>query len=383
MPSPVFFADLRANYRQSFVNKIDALIKEVKMPERVGPKGLCALKIHFGELGNTAFIRPVYVRRFVEAAKKAGSSPFLTDCNTLYRGARSDSVSHLHTAIHNGFAYSVTGAPLIIADGLRGQTVEKIPLDLPECSEALIGSEIAQADSLVSLAHFKGHELTGFGGTLKNLGMGAAGRQGKLFQHSNVSPKVKADRCLACGDCIRRCPAKAIKLIKRKPDQPAPAEAVAPDLLAQADPEKCIGCGDCILTCPTLAMSIQWDAQVPQLMRRMVAYTQAVLKGKEGRSVFFNFLTQISPGCDCNPFQDAPVVADLGLAASTDPVALDQASIDLVNQAQGMPGSCLEHALEPGGDKFKAIYPNVDWRVQLAYAEEIGLGSRKYDLVTV
>jgi uncharacterized Fe-S center protein len=383
MASTVYFADLRANLKRSFMDKVDSLINSLEPAQHLKPGGLTAIKIHFGERGNTAFIRPVVARRFVEAVKSVRGRPFLTDCNTLYVGTRSDAPSHLTTATENGFAFSVVGAPLVIGDGLKGHSSTAVKVDLPECAEAHIGAEIVEADNLISLAHFKGHELAGFGGTIKNLGMGCASRHGKLFQHSNVSPEVKASICIACGECILRCPGKAIGLVKRGPDEPAPKGSKHSTLRALKDPAKCIGCGDCILACPTGAMQVQWDAQIPEFMRRMVAYTKGVLAGKQGRAMFFNFLTQISPACDCYPFADAPIVGDLGVLGSLDPVAIDQAAADLVNQAQGAPGSCLKHAHAPGQDKFRDVYPKIDWEVQLQYAQEIGLGSREYELVRI
>ncbi len=382
MASTVYFCDLRATLKRPLTAKLDELIQRVGLPGRV--KGFTAIKLHFGERGNTAYIRPVYVRRFVEAVKAAGAKPFLTDCNTLYGGTRSDSASHQVTAIENGFAYSVVGAPILIADGLRGHSEAAVRVDLPECQTAYIGRDVAEAHSLISLAHFKGHELSGFGGTIKNLGMGAASRRGKLFQHSNLSPQVEARLCIACGECVARCPAKALRLGPRLPDDPpAPEGSPKPRLRAHKDEEKCIGCGDCILTCFQQAIQIQWDAQIPEFQRRMVAYTKAVLQGKEDRATYFNFVTQVSPACDCYPYQDAPIVADIGVLASTDPVAIDQAAAELVNQAPGLPHSCLKEAHTPGADKFRDIYPKVDWEIQLAYAEEIGLGTRDYELVRI
>lgn len=383
MPSQVFYMDLRSSLKRPFDQKMDELIEAAGLPASVKPGGLTAIKLHFGERGNTAFIRPVHARRFVEAIKAAGGQPFLTDCNTLYVGARADSASHQVTAIENGFAYSVVQAPIVIADGLRGQDYTAVKVGLPEAEEVFIGSAVTEADSLVCLTHFKGHELCGFGGSLKNLGMGCGSRQGKLFMHSNITPGIDAKKCIACGACIKRCPVVAIKLSKRGKDEPAPEDSQNPKLKAIKDPEKCIGCGDCILACPTEAIEIQWDAEVPDLMRRMIAYTKGVLQGKEERSVFFNFITQVSPACDCYPHQDAPIVADLGIVASRDPVAIDQASADLVNQAAGSPHSCLKNALAPGSDKFKDLYPKIDWEFQLDYAAQIGLGSREYQLVKI
>ncbi len=384
MASKVYLADMRSTPQRSLMDKIDTLMQKVGLAGRMKPGGLTAIKLHFGEKGNTAYVRPVLVRRFVDAVKAAGAKPFLTDSNTLYVGTRSDAVSHLRTAVENGFAFSVVGAPLIIGDGLHGHSEKAVKIHLPECEEAFIGSELVEAHSLVSIAHFKGHELSGFGGAIKNLGMGSASRRGKLFMHSNVSPSINVKRCVACGECIRRCPVSAIKLVRRaEDDPPAPKKSKKTDLRAHKDENKCIGCGDCILACPESAISIQWDAQIPEFLRRMVAYTKAVVSGKEEHAVFFNFITQVSPACDCYPFQDAPIVGDIGVVASTDLVALDQASVDLVNQAQGMPDSELKHAHASGEDKFRDLYPKVDWSIQLDYAQEIGLGSREYEMIKV
>lgn len=383
MPSQVYFADLRAGLKRNLIQKIDNLIGRVGLAERISPGDITAIKLHFGEKGNTSYIRPVFVARFVEAVKKAGGKPFLTDCNTLYVGSRGESVSHLTTATTNGFAYSVVGAPLIIADGVKGTMAVPVKLGLADCEEAFIGAEIVNADALVSLAHFKGHEVAGFGGTIKNLGMGAASRHGKLFQHSDITPSIAVANCVACGQCLARCRPKAIRLRKRTADEPAPASSEKPGFVATKDPERCIGCGDCILACRHEAIQIEWNAQLPVFFRRMAAYTKAVLTGKEDKSVCFNFITQVSPACDCYPFTDAPIVGDVGIVASTDPVAIDQASVDLVNRAPGLAGSELKHAHEPGGDKFRALYPRVDWTMQLDRAADLGVGGREYELVMV
>ncbi len=368
MPSPaVYVSDLRTTPRHNLLDKVEALLDRAGIATRVRRGDLVAVKLHFGEPGNTSYLRPVFVRRVVEVLKRLGARPFLTDANTLYVGARSDAANHLEAAIHNGFDYAAVGAPLIIADGLRGNTAVRVPVAGIHCREVAIAAAVAHADALVGLAHFKGHELSGFGGALKNLGMGCAAREGKLDQHSTVAPKVKRKNCTACGECVRWCAAGAI----------AVAEAAA------IDPKRCVGCGECILACPEQAIQIQWNQGPETMQEKMAEYALGALHGKADRSLFLNFATQVSPACDCYGHNDAPIVADVGLLAGTDPVALDQASVDLVNAQPGLPGTALAAGHEAGGDKFRGVYPKIDWSAQLRHAERIGLGSRTYERVDV
>jgi uncharacterized Fe-S center protein len=262
----------------------------------------------------------------------------------------------------------VVNAPLIIADGIRGASFSKIRIDQETIKTACIAKEIVEADVLISAAHFKGHELSGFGGTIKNLGMGCAARKGKLEQHSGLSPKVKAKKCVGCGDCVDHCSQKAISLREEK---------------ARIDPQKCVGCGECILICANGAINVQYNADIPLFQKKMTEYALAVLKGKKEKAFFLNFLTNISPACDCYGHNDAPLVPDIGIVASKDPVAIDQASVDFVNQQVGTSGSCLTTSTGPGEDKFRAVYPKIDWTIQLDHAERIGLGTRSYELVTI
>jgi uncharacterized Fe-S center protein len=365
MPSPVYFINLRATMKENLLTKLGRLMSTAGLETAVNQRDLVAVKLHFGELGNAAFIRPIYIRKIVEAIRAIGGAPFLTDANTLYAGTRSDSPHHLTTAIQNGFAYPVVDAPLIIADGLRGRSETAVPVGLKNFQEAYIGTDIVEAVALVSVAHFKGHELSGFGGTIKNLGMGCASRRGKLAQHSNLSPKVKAKKCIGCGDCEDHCSQGALALVDEK---------------AVIDTEKCIGCGECILICAQEAIQIQWNQAIPTFMENMVEYTVAVLKGKEDKSLFINFITNVSPACDCYPMNDAPLVRDIGILASKDPVAIDQAAMDLINQEPALADSCLKTNTGPGEDKFIGLYPKVEWWIQLEYAEKIGLGHREYEL---
>lgn len=365
MQSTVYFTDLRTSPKENLFGKIGRLLDTAGFSKIFEKRDLVALKLHFGELGNTAYIRPVFLRKIVECVREKGGSPFLTDANTLYAGTRSDASAHLQTAIRNGFDYAVVDAPLVIADGLRGKSETAIEINGKRFKKVYIGKEIIEADALVSVAHFKGHELSGFGGAIKNLGMGCASRKGKLAQHSTVAPKITKKKCIGCGDCTEHCSQNALSVVDEK---------------AQMDQAKCIGCGECILICPNSAIEIKWDQAVPVFMENMVEYTVGVLKGKKGKAFCINFITSVSPACDCYGHNDAPIVRDIGIVASTDPVAIDQASADLVNAEHGLAGSCLQSGLNPGDDKFRAVYPNVDWTLQLTYAEQLGLGTRAYKL---
>ncbi len=368
MSSNVYFADMRAGHKENLFGKIGRIMQECGIRGRVAPGDLVAVKVHFGERGNHTFIRPIFVRRVVEELKNCGASPFLTDSSTLYPGERKEAVSALACAIENGFAYAVVGAPLIMSDGLRGHTAVQVSIPGELLQSVEIGTEIVEADALVAVSHFKCHELTGFGGVLKNLGMGCASRQGKLTQHSNVAPTVAEKFCTGCALCLKACVHDAIAIIEGK---------------ARIDAEKCTGCGRCITTCQVKAINIQWNEATPLVMKKMTEFALGAVRGKEHKSLFINFITQVSPACDCYGHADAPIINDIGICASIDPVALDQACADLVNAARGNPDTALTSGLEPGGDKFRGVHPDIDWEIQLEHGEKIGLGSRKYKLVRI
>jgi uncharacterized Fe-S center protein len=368
MTSKVYAMDLRANLQENLYVKLDRLLDAVGIEEIIKERHLVAIKLHFGEKGNTAYIPPTHLRHLVNRVKNSEGKPFLTDTNTLYVGTRTNSADHLTTAIENGFAYAVAGAPLTIADGLRGTSDVAVSVNLPIYEEVYIGADVVHADALVSAAHFKGHELSGFGGTIKNLGMGCASRRGKLAQHCEISPEFNAKKCIGCGECVDHCPADAIELVKKK---------------ALKDSEKCIGCGECVAVCPEEAVSIPWDSDTARFQKKMVEYTVGVLKGKEERTICLNFVTRVTPQCDCYGYSDTPLVRDLGILASRDPIAIDQAAVDLVNAQPALADCCLENNRGPGEDKFRGVYPHIDWSVQLGYAEELRLGSRVYELTYV
>ena len=368
MKSPVYFCSLRAQTDQEATTvKVQRLFDRAGFAEILASRDKTALKLHFGELGNDGFISPVYVRQIVEKVKACGGLPFLTDTNTLYLGSRSNAVEHIGTAILHGFDFAVAGAPVIIADGLAGKHIVKVTVDKKHFSEVSIAGDIAAADSMIVLSHFKGHIVSGFGGAIKNLGMGCAPPEGKRAQH-NARPFTISAKCNGCGSCMKVCPSSAISVVKKK------SEIVI---------ERCIGCFECMHACPEHAIDINWETEIPVFMERMVEYAYGATSGKKGKIGYMNFLIRITPDCDCFPFSDTPIVPDIGILASRDPVAIDAASFDLVNKQQGFTSSLLSGHHHPGEDKFTGVHANTDGFHQVRYAEEIGLGSSDYELITI
>ncbi len=366
MASQVFMADMRAGTRENLHAKLLRLVDCCNLEGQVRAGDLVAIKLHFGEKGGHAYIRPTFVRKVVDRVRELGGKPFLTDSSTLYPGQRKEAVSALNCAIENGFAYAVVNAPLIMCDGLRGHSARRVPVAGGILDSVDIGMEILEADSLITLTHFKCHELTGFGGAIKNLAMGCSSREGKLEQHSNVAPQVAEKYCNACADCFTACAHEAIRMIEGR---------------ARIDADSCAGCGRCITACERQAIQVQWNEQAELVMKKMVDYARGAIDGKQGKLLFINFVTQVSPSCDCYGHSDAPIVADIGILASTDPVALDQACADLVNQAAGLPNTALAAGHAPGCDKFRSVYPDIDWETTLEQAEKLGMGSRSYEIV--
>ncbi|MCK8824944.1 DUF362 domain-containing protein [Fuchsiella alkaliacetigena] len=366
--SEVYFADMKAEAKENnLINKLTKLFKKASFEQLIAEDDLVGIKLHFGEEGNTGFIRPVFVRRLVQEIKKAQGKPFLTDANTLYSGARANSVDHLNTAIANGFSYATVEAPLIIADGLNGKNYFEVEVGLKHFEKVKIASDIYRAQGMISMAHFKGHELTGFGGAIKNIGMGLGSRSGKQQMHATVNPEVVAEECIACGECSEWCAADAFVI----------------EEVSRIDAEKCVGCGECIVSCPTEAITVQWENAPVEIQERMAEYALGAIKGKEDKVGYINFIMDVSPLCDCCGWSDRPIVDDVGILASQDPIAIDQASVDLINKQPGRKNSVLKDNYQAGADKFRGVHPEVDWTAQLAYGEQIGLGSREYELIKI
>lgn len=365
MASKVYYSDMRASQKEGLLEKLSLLFTKSGIGGCIEEGDIVAVKIHFGELGNTGFLSPVYAREVIADIKRQGGKPFLTDSNTLYKGQRQNSVDHLECALANGFGYATVGAPLIIADGLWGRDYRSIPIEGGKhCTEVKIGAAAVDADALVVLTHFKGHMSMGFGGVFKNVAMGLGARAGKQVMHSDLRPDIDAEKCTRCGDCVKWCPVGAITL--------APTAVI--------DEQTCIHCGECTATCRYGAIAVKWETEEASIQERVVEHFAGVVRDKEGKVGYITFLTSITPDCDCWRFTDAPVVADLGILASTDPVAIEQAALDMVNAAPPLANSLLAGSDAP--DKFEAMH-GVKTEALFAHAVALGLGSREYELVKV
>ncbi|MGV8175396.1 MAG: DUF362 domain-containing protein [Methanothrix sp.] len=368
MKSAVYFAGIRARSPEdSKQNKILRLFEAAGFHKAVKKGDLTAIKIHFGELGNDSYVSPVLVRPIADKIREIGGRPFFTDTNTLYGGSRANAVVHLQTAEEHGFGRTVAGAPVIIADGLQGDSFREVPIHGKHFSRVKIAGEIASASSMIVVSHFKAHLPAGFGGAIKNLGMGCAPPLGKADQHS-TRPIFNADLCIGCRACMDGCPRQAITVEKK---------------ISAIDYSLCTGCGKCLRLCPTHALDFDWFVEVPPFMERMTEYALGAVAGKEGRIGFFNFLINITPDCDCVPWSDAPIVPDIGILASKDPVAIDLASYDLVNRQAGLQNSLLQKNHEPGEDKFLGVWESTMGNIQIDYGEKIGLGRKDYHLIEI
>ena len=401
--SKVYFTDMRCPVGTSLLDKLDKLIRAAGMESIDFKNKFVAIKLHFGEPGNLAFLRPNFAKTVADRVKKGGGLPFLTDANTLYVGRRNNALVHLDAACENGFSPLSTGCQIIIADGLKGTDDVEVPVaGGVHVQTALIGRAIMDADIFISLSHFKGHELTGFGGAIKNIGMGSGSRAGKMAMHSNGKPSVNQEKCTGCRVCSKYCNQAAF--------------AYGEDKKASIDHDLCVGCGRCIAVCNFNAIENTWDGSSDDINLRMVEYAKAVLDGRPHFHI--SVVNQVSPCCDCHGENDAAVVPDIGMFASFDPVALDKACIDAVNAAPVLPGTALadnlgqlpqaaaqgcgckghEHTAscghtapgeqgkqggQGGQDHFRFVHPGTNWQSQIAHSEAIGLGQGSYELITI
>lgn len=370
--SKVYFTNLRTTPSSNLLDKMERLVKRAGITNIDFKNQFVAIKIHFGEPGNLAYIRPNYAARMATLLRSLGTKPFLTDCNTLYSGRRSNAVDHLESAMENGFNPISAKCEVIIADGLKGTDYREIEINGEYCKAPKIGAAIVDADIVLTMNHFKGHEQTGFGGALKNLGMGCASVGGKLELHSASQPIVDRENCKSCNICVKHCAHDAIHLDGSK--------------IATIDYEKCVGCGQCVALCQYDA-AVMGDGDTSERLNYKIAeYSKAVLLDKPNFHI--SFIMNVSPECDCWNHNDAAIVPDLGIAASFDPVALDKACADIVINAPILEtGNRLSdsphHDHLEGCDKFHIMHPETNWQAGLEHAEKIGLGTQEYELITV
>lgn len=369
--SKVYFTNMRTNPVNNLLKKLERLVTQAGISTIDFKDKFVAIKIHFGEPGNLAFIRPNYVAQIVKIVRALGGKPFLTDCATLYSGGRSNAIDHLQAATDNGFNPLTTKCDVIIGDGLKGTDYRIVPIEAEYCPEPKIGTVIVDADIIISMNHFKGHEQAGFGGAMKNLGMGSASVGGKLEMHASSKPMIKRENCTGCKICEKYCAHDAIHVME--------------DKIAVIDYDKCIGCGQCIAVCQyDSAVTSDWGT-TELLNRKIAEYTKAVIAGKPGLHI--NFIMNVSPECDCWNSNDAAIIPDLGMAASFDPVALDRACADLVKKASALPDTCITDKYHNHGfeneDKFRLLHPDARWEECLLHAEKIGVGTQQYQLINV
>lgn len=371
----VYFTDFRTEaFGDGLPAKLKKLVKKAGI-DRIDMDGkFAAIKMHFGELGNISFLRPNYAKAVADVVKELGGRPFLTDCNTMYPGSRKNALEHLYCAWENGFTPLSVGCPILIGDGLKGTDDIAVPVRGGEyVKEAKIGRAIMDADVLISLTHFKGHEMTGFGGTIKNLGMGCGSRAGKKEQHSSGKPHIEDALCRGCRKCQRECANDALAFDGERKKM-------------SVNHHNCVGCGRCLGACNFDAIAFDNDDANEALNRRMAEYAKAVVDGRP--SFHISLIVDVSPNCDCHCENDAPILPNLGMFASFDPLALEQACVDACLAAKPMPGSQLSDNMAKAGfvdrhDHFVNSTPESEWRTCLEHAEKIGLGTREYELITV
>jgi uncharacterized Fe-S center protein len=354
----VYFTPLSLQDNPEKIKKAIAILFQCTgFLDKIQPQDLIAIKIHFGEEGNQGYIRPQYAAVVAQAIQTKHGKPFFTDTNTLYAGRRSNAVDHLVLAYEHGFTPEVLGSPVIIADGLLGNAEVKVKIAGHHFKEVPIARELAFCNGIVSMNHFKGHLVTHFGGALKNLGMGGSSRAGKLLQHSSLKPRVKEKRCVGCRACLPWCSTQSISIGSDKNK-------------AFINPETCIGCGQCLSICQHNAIAFNWNESSEILQEKMVEHALGVVKGKEAKTTHLTFLTHITAECDCLAKNEPPVMQDIGIIASNDPVAIDQAALDLANQKEsGAFGKATGKSHLPVN--------------QLSYAASLGMGSMEYTLKTV
>lgn len=354
MKSKVYFIPIdSSDNKEAVKEKLKELLRKSGILSVIGPGDKVAAKIHFGEEGNTGYVDPVLAGVICRETKAKCAEVHLSDANVLYRGRRTQTAEHMKIAREHGFTKDATGVDVFIPDETKPEATCEIAIDQDHIKTAKVGRYFIECDSLVVISHFKGHMLTGFGGAIKNVGMGCATRQGKLALHNALAPVVYPDNCIACGACVAICPVGALKI----------------DGKVALDASKCIGCANCVGVCPTFSLFVDMKAG-GTVQEKTAEYAYAVLKSKKNKSCFINFATKINKECDCWGQENPRIAPDVGIFASLDPVAIDKASYDMVNKISKK-------------DIFRESHPDQDGLIQLSHSEKMGMGSQEYELVEV
>ncbi|WP_340818587.1 DUF362 domain-containing protein [Methanolobus sp. WCC4] len=336
---------------QTQVDQIKDLFPKIS-PVKEGD--LVAVKIHPGEYGNTTYVRPVIVRTVVDLVKEAGGIPFVTDTTVLYNGRRFNAPDLISTAAVNGFTHAGMGAPVICADGLQGDDSVPVEIDGDILSEITVAAAIAKADSMIMISHCKGHPASGFGGAVKNLGMGCLDKEGKTAVHEVSQPDIDIEKCVGCKKCMKACPWDAISVENEK---------------AHVNYDICKGELSCLGSCNYQAIVPPADGPV-RLQERLGEAAMGPVKALSGRIGYINWIFDLTPGCDCFNFSAPTFAGDIGITASKDPVAIDMASLDLINERMGHEKKgCVNDVW------------GIDPVIHLEHAQSIGAGSMEYELV--
>jgi len=353
--SKVYFTDVKKDSDKSLIERMATMIDRSKLFESIKTSDRVAIKMHFGERGGHAYIRTPFIGKIVSKVKEYDGIPFVTDSNTLYSHKRHNAIDHLETAKINGFTSETIGAPIIIADGLIGKDQEIFKINGNYFKEIYIASNIFHSDFIIAATHFTGHLMAGFGGSIKNIAMGCASMKGKYSQHSEYLPKVNEKLCTLCGKCIENCGYNAINSGENS---------------IYFISENCIGCGECVTMCRYGAIGPKVPQEIKGLQEKMIEYLMGIINQKKRKILYMNFLIDISPGCDCYLLSNVPISEDIGILLSDDPIAIDKASVDFINN-------------QFGADKFNAVYKSINWKWQLDYGKKMGIGNEEYEMVNL
>ncbi|MBN1215221.1 MAG: DUF362 domain-containing protein [Candidatus Lokiarchaeota archaeon] len=401
MKSKVYYFTARTRSHKDSLSKIKGPIslEKIGIREKVKKKDKVVIKTHFGALENTRYLRPSYIRFLCDFIKEIGGNPYVAEScgwglpeeisgiHTEYSG-RCNEQEYLNVAKQHGFTDETMGAPILMLDGPEGIDIIKQPVNGKRFKEVLVAGRLKEFDYLIMASHFKGHIGTGFGGAIKNLGIGCVSKGGKTQAHTGKTFNYNFEQCIAeCSKCVDICPTGALKKENNK---------------LMKDWERCCYCYMCQSICKDNIITLD-ESTNEDLIIQTIDNAKAVVDYFGKSNIFYiNYALDITWKCDCGP-SDTPFVPDIGILSSLDPVALDQACIDLIHKSPMVYNSILSeiknipsnnasewfsYLPRINNDTNKLDYNedgkiNKTWELQLKLAEEIGLGSREYELINV